>query len=67
MAFIITYGEYQHHYPDKAMPRKLAIVVYHYPTGNLQSRDSNGGFSRQPWLPRVHILAGGLRKMSNVI
>jgi len=25
MAFIITYGEYQHHYPDKAMPRKLAI------------------------------------------
>ena len=25
MAFIITYGEYQHHYPDKTMPRKLAI------------------------------------------
>jgi len=25
MAFIITYGEYQHHYPDKATPRKLAI------------------------------------------
>jgi len=44
MAFIITYGEYQHHYPDKAMPRKLAIVFYHYPTGNFQSRDSNGGF-----------------------
>jgi hypothetical protein len=25
MAFLITYGEYQHHYPDKATPRKLAL------------------------------------------
>lgn len=25
MAFLITYGEYQHHYPDKVMPRKLAL------------------------------------------
>jgi len=24
MAFIITYGEYTHHYPDKKMPLKLA-------------------------------------------
>jgi hypothetical protein len=23
-AYLITYGEYQHHYPDKKMPRKLA-------------------------------------------
>lgn len=25
MAFLIAYGEYQHHYPDKAIPRKLAL------------------------------------------
>ena len=25
MAYIITYGEYQHHYPDKTMPRRLAL------------------------------------------
>jgi hypothetical protein len=25
MAFIITYGEYTHHYSDKKMPLKLAI------------------------------------------
>jgi K+-sensing histidine kinase KdpD len=25
MAFLITYGEYQHHYPDKATPLKLAL------------------------------------------
>jgi hypothetical protein len=25
MAFIITYGEYLHHYPDKKQPMKLAI------------------------------------------
>ncbi len=25
MAFIITYGEYLHHYPDKKKPMKLAI------------------------------------------
>ena len=24
-AYIITYGEYQHHYPDNKMPRKLAL------------------------------------------
>ena len=24
MAFLITYGEYTHHYPDKKMPLKLA-------------------------------------------
>jgi hypothetical protein len=26
-AFLITYGEYLHHYPDKKQPRKLAIQV----------------------------------------
>ena len=25
MAFLITYGEYVHHYPDKRQPVKLAI------------------------------------------
>jgi hypothetical protein len=24
-AYIITYGEYQHHYPNNQMPRKLAL------------------------------------------
>jgi len=24
-AYLITYGEYQHHYPDKKTPRKLAL------------------------------------------
>lgn len=25
MAYLITYGEYLHHYPDKKRPRKLAL------------------------------------------
>jgi hypothetical protein len=25
MAYVVTYGEYVHHYPDKTQPRKIAL------------------------------------------
>jgi Mg/Co/Ni transporter MgtE len=52
MAYVITYGEYVHHYPDKKQPRKIALQAGFFAFAFLFGLSMIAGYLLVIYLPK---------------